>query len=75
MAVYIAVHKDEPLHHGKGYIPLQVGASGNAPLPYLQDNAGIHITEKNPHYCELTGLFWVWQNTRDDYKGLLHYRR
>lgn len=75
MAVYIAVHKDEPLYHGKGYIPLQVGASRNAPLPYLRDNSGIHISEKNPHYCELTGLFWVWQNTRDDYKGLVHYRR
>ncbi len=75
MAVYIAVHKDEPLYHGQGYIPLQVGASNNAPLPYLRDDTGVHISEKNPHYCELTGLFWVWQNTRDDYKGLVHYRR
>ena len=75
MAVYIAVHKDEPLYRGKGYIPLQVGASRNAPLPYLRDNTGVHISEKNPHYCELTGLFWVWQNTCDDYKGLVHYRR
>lgn len=75
MAVYIAVHKDVPLHRGEGYIPLQVGASLNPPLSFLRDDTGIHISEKNPHYCELTGLFWVWQNTRDAYKGLVHYRR
>lgn len=75
MAVYIAVHKDTPLPQEKGYVPLQVGAALHPPLPYLRDDTGIHISEKNPHYCELTGLFWIWQNARDDYKGLVHYRR
>lgn len=75
MAVYIAVHKDAPLPHETGYIPLQVGAALHPRLPYAGDDSGIHISRKNPHYCELTGLFWVWQNTRDDYKGLVHYRR
>ena len=75
MAVYIAVHKDVPLLREEGYIPLQVGAAVHPPLLYLGDNTGIHISEKNPHYCELTGLFWIWQNARDSYKGLVHYRR
>ena len=75
MAVYIATHKDVPLPQEKGYIPLQVGAAVHPRLLYLGDNTGIHISEKNPHYCELTGLFWVWQNARDSYKGLVHYRR
>ena len=75
MAVYIAVHKDVPLPSIVGYVPLQVGAGFSAPFQPVRDNTGLHISEKNPHYCELTGLFWVWQNTRDDYKGLVHYRR
>lgn len=75
MAVYIAVHKDVPLPQERGYLPLQVGAAVHPPLLWLGDNTGTHISQKNPHYCELTGLFWVWQNTRDTYKGLVHYRR
>lgn len=75
MAVYIAVHKEVPLPQRRGYVPLQVGAALHPRLPYTGDNSGIHISEKNPHYCELTGLFWVWQNTAGDYKGLVHYRR
>lgn len=43
-----------------------------------RDNQGdLCITEKNPYYCELTGLYWVWKNKMDDYDnvGLCHYRR
>ena len=75
MAVYVAVHKQTTLPQERGYIPLQVGADIHPRLPYMGDNTGVHISDKNPHYCELTGLFWVWQNTRDSYKGLVHYRR
>ena len=75
MAVYIATHKQACLPRQAGYVPLQVGASVHPRLSYVGDNTGTHISEKNPQYCELTGLFWVWQNTRDPYKGLVHYRR
>lgn len=75
MAVYVAAHKAFTPPAEAGYIPLQVGAEGKEPLGFLQDNTGEHISAKNPHYCELTGLYWVWKNTEDDYKGLVHYRR
>ncbi len=75
MALYIAAHKAFALPEAAGYVPLQVGAAGKAALPYVPDNTGEHISEKNPHFCELTGLYWVWKNTDDDYKGLVHYRR
>ena len=75
MAVYIAAHKAFSPPTAAGYIPLQVGAEGKEPLGFSADNTGEHISEKNPHYCELTGLYWVWNNTEDGYKGLVHYRR
>lgn len=75
MAVYIAAHKACDMPAAEGYIPLQVGAALNARLPYTGDDSGDHISEKNPTHCELTGLYWVWKNTSDDVKGLVHYRR
>ena len=75
MALYIATHKAFPVPPQTGYVPLQVGAAGGPSLPYTPDNTGDHISEKNPHFCELTGLYWVWKNTHDPYKGLVHYRR
>ena len=73
--VYIVVHKDVPVVSEQGYVPIQVGAGATLPFCSLRDDTGLNISHKNPHYCELTGLFWVWHNTRDDYKGLVHYRR
>lgn len=75
MAIYIAAHKAFAVPQEAGYIPLQVGAEGKASLGYTPDNTGAHISRKNPHYCELTGLYWIWRNTADEYKGLVHYRR
>ncbi len=75
MAVYIAAHKAFDPVDAAGYIPLQVGAANGTDLPYTKDNSGEHISEKNPHFCELTGLYWIWKNTQDAYKGLVHYRR
>lgn len=75
MAVYIAAHKAFSVPQEEGYVPLHVGAEGKTALPYTPDNTGDHISEKNPHFCELTGLYWIWKNTQDEYKGLVHYRR
>ncbi len=75
MAVYVAAHKAYTVRETPGYIPLQVGAALHEALPYTGDNTGDHISEKNPTYCELTGLYWIWKNTDDPYKGLVHYRR
>ncbi|MBQ8357379.1 MAG: DUF4422 domain-containing protein [Clostridia bacterium] len=75
--IYVAAHKkftpSERL--ASIYRPLQVGSEGKEPLGFLRDNTGDHISEKNPSYCELTGLYWAWKNVQADVVGLCHYRR
>ncbi len=73
--IYIAAHKEFDVPQLENYVPLQVGAEGKESLGYLQDNTGDNISLKNPNFCELTGLYWIWKNTNDEYKGLVHYRR
>jgi hypothetical protein len=58
-----------------GYIPLQVGAASHPPLPYLKDNTGENISDKNYSYCELTGIYWIYKNILCDQVGICHYRR
>lgn len=73
--LYIAAHKkfDDP--QLEEYRPIHVGAAGKPDLGYLRDDTGDNISERNPNFCELTGVYWIWKNVDDDYKGLVHYRR
>ena len=73
--IYIATHKKFMDPHLSEYIPIQVGAENREDLGYLRDNTGNNISYKNANFCELTGLYWIWKNTHDKYKGLVHYRR
>lgn len=73
--IYIASHKKVILPSVDGYIPLQVGAALHDDLGYLKDNSGDNISKKNPNYCELTGLYYIWKNEKADIVGLTHYRR
>ena len=42
----------------------------------MTDSTGDNIAEKNPYYCELTALYWLWKNQElDDFVGMCHYRR
>lgn len=73
--IYIATHKKFDVPNEKDYIPLHVGAFGKDNLGYLYDNTGDNISYKNKNYCELTGVYWIYKNSKDDIKGLVHYRR
>lgn len=73
--IYIAAHKkfDEPKNDI--YVPLHVGSKGKDDLGYTLDSTGDNISVKNPNYCELTGLYWIWKNSKAKIVGLVHYRR
>lgn len=57
-------------------IPIQVGAAlTDIEMFPVRDSQGENISEKNPQYCELTALYWIWKHDRAKYVGLSHYRR
>lgn len=76
VTILVATHKEYRMPSDSLYLPIHVGkALSSASLPYIGDNTGDHISEKNPYYCELTALYYAWKNLTADYIGLAHYRR
>lgn len=73
--ILIAAHKPYWMPMDDVYLPVHVGAEGKESIGYTPDNTGDNISSKNPHFCELTGLYWAWKNLDADYLGLVHYRR
>lgn len=78
--IYVITHKkfDDKNFCKKGYQVLHVGKNEDMKQYYLRDDTGDNITEKNPNFCELTGMYWIWKNGKEnpnDIVGLIHYRR
>lgn len=75
LVIYVITHKKYNLLNNGIYTPLFVGANGKKTFNYLRDDMGDNISEKNPYYNELTGLYWMWKNSNANIIGLVHYRR
>ena len=74
LKIYQVFHRPYPRNTECNWIqPLGVG--GYSDIGFINDNTGVNISEKNPQYSELTGQYWMWKNTQEDYVGLCHYRR
>ena len=77
--IFVATGSPMENFNHKDYYPILVGEHDHEFLdsPILRDTVGDSLAHKNPHYCELTALYWAWKNDVDnfDYIGLCHYRR
>lgn len=79
LQIIVCAHKQDSFTRNEGiYKAVQVGKALHPELDlgFLKDNEGDNISEKNPSFCELTGLYWAWKNLpKSEYIGLCHYRR
>ncbi|MCR5664035.1 MAG: DUF4422 domain-containing protein, partial [Oscillospiraceae bacterium] len=74
--IYVACHRESLTPRCPLFRPIQAGAGVNGRLPgLLHDDEGDNISEKNPRWCELTALYWVWKHEDADVIGFCHYRR
>lgn len=74
--IYIAAHKEFTAPEDPVYLPIFLGRSAEKGFAGAADNTGDNISEKNPFFCELTGIYWIWKNAPStDFVGLVHYRR
>lgn len=75
--LYVFHYKPEPLVLSEPeYIHIWAGKDGGKVLEgFIGDDTGDNISAKNKYYSELTGLYWVWKNTKSDVVGSCHYRR
>lgn len=75
--IFIMSHKNYDFPSIPGYYTVLLGAYKNnisTNFDYY-DNIGDNISDKNPNFCELTGIYWVWKNVDAHYVGICHYRR
>lgn len=65
--IYVVAHKDCSIDPVLGYKVLGVGGK------YFGDRENINIL--NPYLNEITALFDIWKNVKDEIVGMCHYRR
>lgn len=74
--LFTITHKQFTPPTNKMYVPLHVGRATGEDFGFIGDDTGENISVKNPFYCELTGMYWIWKNIHNtDYVGICHYRR
>lgn len=75
--VYVLYYKNGYLlNTDQIYQPIMAGnilLSGNKTI--TGDDSGENISIKNPYFSELTGIYWIWKNTKQSITGTCHYRR
>jgi hypothetical protein len=80
LKIFVTYYKKDYVFSSDIFEPLFLGKSNFKGLTKLLcDNTGENISDKNRHYGELTGHYWVWKNylpqAHEDYIGFCHYCR
>jgi hypothetical protein len=78
--IFAVFHKPFPVPESPCLKPIYVGPNKEniCGSDVLKDNTGDNISQLNDHYCELTALYWIWKNykqDKNDITGFCHYRR
>jgi hypothetical protein len=77
--IWVISHKDidDLFKYEDFHKHIHVGTAINPETKHeYKDNIGDNISDKNPFFCELTGIYWVWKNMKKtNYIGFEHYRR
>lgn len=78
-SIFVMAHKPYIPPRDPAYKTMFVGAIGKPDiLPgCMRDDVGEdHISDLNPYFSELTGLYWLWKNyPGQENIGICHYRR
>lgn len=72
--ILIATHRAFIAPKNPIYRAIEVGQNPKIPH-FLHENQLDNIAHKNPSFCELTILYWIWKNLHSPMVGLVHYRR
>ena len=76
ITVYVCQHKEYPMLDSECVTNIHAGkAISKKQLGIIGDDTGDSISERNASFCELTVLYWIWKNSKDNIVGLMHYRR
>lgn len=76
-SVFPFYHKNiNPVIADETYSPVMVGSTFfSGETTFQRDDEGDNISDRNKYYCELTGIYWIWKNSKCDVIGTSHYRR
>ena len=81
IAILVATHREYCFDFKNGWvIPIAIDGlyqrlSVEARANYLTDDIGDSISDRKPHFNEVSAIYWAWKNLPTDIFGLYHYRR